>query len=163
MKISLIVAMASNRTIGINGQMPWHLSADLKRFRKITLGHPVLMGRKTYQSIGRVLPGRRNIIISRNPDYKVIDCEVYSSLVLAMSHCNDCEELFIIGGSELYKIMLPKSNFIYLTEIKKEFMGDTYFPPIDFNEWQEIERIDVNNDYNVDFAYSFVKLQRKGT
>lgn len=160
MKISLIVAMASNRVIGINGQMPWHLSADLKKFRQITTGHPILMGRKTYESIGRPLPGRRNIIISRNPDYKIAGCEVFSDIDAAIACCSESEELFVIGGAGFYESMLPKANFLYLTEINKAFSGDTYFPEINTQEWQEIERIDINNDDSVDFSYSFLKLQR---
>lgn len=160
MKISLIVAMSTNRVIGINGQMPWHLSADLKKFRQITIGHPILMGRKTYESIGRPLPGRRNIIISRNPDYRVAGCEVFGDVELAITSCNESEELFVIGGADFYEAILPKANFIYLTEVKKEFVGDTYFPEINIREWQEIERIDIDNDMSVDFAYSFLKLQR---
>ena len=160
MKISLIVAMASNRVIGVNGQMPWHLSADLKKFRQITTGHPILMGRKTYESIGRPLPERRNIIISRNPDYQVTGCEVFSNINLAIGSCDKNEEIFVIGGAAFYETMLPKANFLYLTEINKEFAGDTYFPEINYQEWQEIERLDINDDKSVDFCYSFLKLCR---
>jgi dihydrofolate reductase len=160
MKISLIVAMASNRVIGINGQMPWHLSADLKKFKQITFGHPILMGRKTYESIGRPLPGRCNIIISRNAGYQVAGCEVFSDISAAIASCNEMEELFVIGGAAFYEAMLPKADFIYLTEIHKEFAGDTYFPEINCQEWQEIERLDINNDASVDFSYSFLKLQK---
>lgn len=160
MKISLIVAMAGNRVIGINGQMPWHLSADLKKFRQITMGHPILMGRKTYESIGRPLPGRRNIIISRNPDYKIAGCEVFSDIDLAIASCEKSAELFVIGGTGLYESMLRKVDFLYLTEINKEFVGDTYFPQINSNEWQEVERVEVSDDASVDFSYRFLKLQR---
>jgi dihydrofolate reductase len=160
MKISLIVAMASNRVIGINGQMPWHLSADLKKFKQITLGSSVLMGRKTYESIGRPLPGRRNIVISRNPVYKITGCEVFSDISAAIASCNEAEELFVIGGAAFYEAMLSKADFIYLTEIHKLFEGDTYFPEINAQEWQEMERIDIENDTSVDFSYSFLKLQK---
>lgn len=160
MKISLIVAMATNRVIGINGQMPWHLSADLKKFKQITTGHPIVMGRKTYESIGRPLPERRNLIISRNPDYQVAGCEVFSDIQAAIASCKESEELFVIGGAAFYETMLPKANFLYLTEIHKEFAGDTYFPEINAQEWQEIERLDINDDNSVDFSYSFLKLQR---
>src|SRR5512136_2076167 len=98
MKISLIVAMASNRAIGLNNQMPWHLSADLKKFKKITMGAPILMGRKTYESIGRPLPGRTNIIISRNPDYRQEGCLVFNDIEKALAYCRDAEEVFVIGG-----------------------------------------------------------------
>lgn len=160
MKISLIVAMASHRVIGINGKMPWHLSADLKKFRQITTGHPILMGRKTYQSIGRPLPERRNIVMSRHLDYKIAGCEVFNDLELALASCQNTEELFVIGGAAFYAAMLPKTDFIYLTHIQKDFVGDTYFPQINQDEWQEVERLDIDNDTTVDFSYSFLKLQR---
>lgn len=152
--------MAANRVIGINGQMPWHLSADLKKFRQITTGHPILMGRKTYESIGRPLPGRRNIIISRNSDYKIAGCEVFNDINQAIASCADAQELFVIGGAAFYETMLPKADFLYLTRIHKEFVGDTYFPEINAQEWQEIERLDIDNDESVDFSYSFLKLER---
>lgn len=160
MKISLIVAMAENRVIGIKGQMPWHLSADLKKFKQITLGHPILMGRKTYESIGKPLPGRRNIVISRNPDYKIAGCEVFSDIQTALAGCGESEEIFIIGGAAFYEAMLPKADFLYLTEIHQTFDGDTYFPEINAQEWREIERLDIHDDSSVDFSYSFLKLQR---
>lgn len=160
MKISIIVAMASNQTIGLNNKMPWHLSADLKNFKKITLGSPILMGRKTYESIGHPLPGRDNIIISRNPEYKQQGCLVFNTIEDAISACSKYKEIFIIGGATFYKAMLPKANFLYLTHINKEFDGDTFFPSINKQDWQEISREDVNNDPSVDFTYSFLTLKR---
>ena len=161
MKISLIVAMASNRVIGLNNQMPWHLSADLKRFKKITLGSAVLMGRKTYQSIGRPLPDRTNIIISRNPDYRQDGCLVINTIETALKKgCENHGELFIIGGSDLYEATLPMADTIYLTMINKAFDGDTFFPDLDMNEWSEVERIDINDDPDAAFSYSFLKLTR---
>ncbi len=160
MKISLIVAMATNRVIGINKQMPWHLSADLKKFRQITTGHPIIMGRKTYESIGRPLPKRRNIIISRNPDYQQQGCHVFNNIEAAIKTCEDEKELFVIGGASFYESMLPHADYLYLTEIKQDFAGDTYFPEINPQHWQELERIDINDDDSVDFDYSFLKLAR---
>jgi dihydrofolate reductase len=160
MKISLIVAMASNRVIGLNGQMPWHLSADLKKFRQITSGHPILMGRKTYESIGRALPNRRNIVMSRHVDLQVAGCEVFSDISIALASCRETEEVFVIGGAAFYEAMLPKADFLYLTEIKKEFVGDTYFPHINTQDWQEVERVEIGDDASVDFSYCFLKLQR---
>lgn len=160
MKISLIVALAQNRAIGINGQMPWHLSADLKKFRQITTGHPILMGRKTYESIGRPLPNRRNIVISRNPDYKIDGCDVFQNIQRALETCKTAEEVFVIGGAAFYESMLPKADFLYLTEIDKDFVGDTYFPAINNAQWREIERIEISDDDSVDFNYRFLKLQR---
>jgi dihydrofolate reductase len=161
MKISLIVAMASNRVIGLNNQMPWHLSADLKKFKAITMGSPILMGRKTYQSIGRPLPGRTNIIISRNPDYKQDDCVVVNTIESALKkESENTKELFVIGGFDLYKATLPIADTIYLTLINKAFDGDTFFPELDMQDWFEANREDINNDPNADFSYSFLKLDR---
>jgi len=160
MKLSLIVAMAANRTIGINKQMPWHLSADLKKFKKITMGHPIIMGRKTFESIGRVLPGRKNIIISRNVGYQQEGCEVFNDLDTAIESCQNEEEVFVIGGATLYESILGRSDKLYITEIKKSFAGDTWFPEVTASEWIEDERQDIDDDASVDFSYSFVSYNR---
>lgn len=161
MKISLIVAMASNRVIGLNNQMPWHLSADLKKFKKITMGSPILMGRKTYESIGRPLPGRTNIILSRNLKYQQDGCLVFNDLKTALKKsCERAEEVFVIGGSDLYEAMLPVADAIYLTVIHKEFPGDAFFPDIDLKYWSEVEREDINDDPDADFSYSFLKFEK---
>ncbi len=159
MKLSLIVAMASNRAIGLNNQMPWHLSADLKKFKQITMGSPILMGRKTYESIGKPLPGRTNIIISRNSSYQQDGCLVFDHIDKAIASCQQYNEIFVIGGATFYQAMLPKADIIYLTQIHKEFKGDTFFPPINEQEWKEVAREDINNDQTVDFTYSFIKLE----
>ncbi|WKJ90518.1 dihydrofolate reductase [Methylomonas montana] len=165
MKISLIVAMASNRAIGLNGQMPWHLSADLKRFKQITMGSPILMGRKTFEAIGRPLPGRDNIVISRDPNYQQLGCRAFGDIDSVLQACADCPELFVIGGATIYEAMLPYADYLYLTEINKNFAGDTFFPEIEPSQWREIAREDVQDDQAVDFSYSFVKLEnaRLGT
>lgn len=161
MKISLIVAMSSNRAIGLANQMPWHLSADLKRFKQITMGHPILMGRKTFESIGRPLPGRTNIIVSRNLAYSAEGCVVVESVEAAISHgCQLANEVFVIGGSTLYEATLPIAGSLYITQINQTFDGDTFFPDFDANDWVEIEREDVMDDTRVSFSYSFLKLQR---
>ncbi|MGZ8947274.1 MAG: dihydrofolate reductase [Methylococcaceae bacterium] len=161
MKISLIVAMASNRVIGLNNQMPWHLSADLKKFKKITMGSPILMGRKTYESIGKPLPGRTNIIVSRNPEYRQDGCLVFNDLNIAIKKaCESAKEVFVIGGSDLYEAILPFADAIYLTVINSEFQGDTFFPDLDLNDWSEVEREDINNDPDVAFSYSFLKFEK---
>ena len=159
MKISLIVAMASNRAIGLNKQMPWHLSADLKRFKQITMGSPILMGRKTFEAIGKPLPGRSNIVISRDPAYRQPDCLVFGDIDSALQHCAGSAEVFVIGGATLYQALLPRADYLYLTEINKDFAGDTFFPEIDSQCWRETEREFVDNDQSVDFTYSFVKLE----
>jgi dihydrofolate reductase len=161
MKISLIVAMASNRAIGLNGQMPWHLSADLKRFKQITMGHPIIMGRLTFEAIGRPLPGRINIIVSRNPGYEIENCIVVDSVEAAISHgCQLADEVFIIGGATLYEATLPMADTLYITQINQDFEGDTFFPDIDLSDWTEVEREDVVGDTKVGFGYSFLKLQK---
>ncbi len=161
MKISLIVAMANNRVIGLDNKMPWHLSADLKKFKSITMGSPILMGRKTYESIGRPLPGRTNMIISRNLDYQQEGCLVFNDLNTALETASQStKEVFIIGGSDLYKAILPLANVLYLTLINKDFQGDTFFPEIDFNEWSEVTREDIKDDPSVYFNYSFLKLEK---
>ena len=120
MKISLIVAMAKNRVIGIENRLPWHLPADLKKFRKITMGSPILMGRKTFESIGRPLPGRTNIIITNNPNYSQPECLVFNSTHAALEYaCHKNHEIFIIGGASFYEFMLPKADVIYITEINE--------------------------------------------
>lgn len=161
MKISLIVAMASNRVIGADNKMPWHLSADLKRFKKITMGNPILMGRKTHESIGKALLGRINIVISRNSNFQAQGCQVYSDISSALESFQECQEIFVIGGSSLYEMMLPQADSIYLTQIHQAFSGDTYFPEIDLNGWVEVEHQRIDNDPDVTFAYSFIKLKRK--
>ncbi len=149
--------MASNRAIGLNGRMPWHLSADLKHFKQVTMGAPVLMGRKTFEAIGRPLPGRENIIISRNVGYQAAGCKVFADLEQALQSIRHSPEVFIIGGATLYQAMLAKADYLYLTLIDREFAGDTFFPEIGDN-WQEIDRQEVKNDQSVDFAYSFLKM-----
>ncbi len=152
--------MASNRVIGSNGQMPWHLSADLKRFKQITFGSPVIMGRKTFEAIGKPLPGRKNIIISRNAAFQQTECLTFADITSALEHCADSAEIFVIGGASLYQTLLPTADYIYLTEINKNFDGDTFFPEIDRQQWREEERQDITNDSRVDFSYRFLKLAR---
>lgn len=164
MKISLIAAMASNRVIGLNNQMPWHLSADLKQFKKITMGSPILMGRKTFESIGKPLPGRTNIVISRNLDFQASGCVLVNSTEAALDiACKTADTLFVIGGAELYARLLPLTDTLYLTLINKAFIGDTFFPELDSAKWYEVGREDINNDPLVDFSYSFLKLEKKTT
>ncbi|GAB6140088.1 type 3 dihydrofolate reductase [Methylosoma difficile] len=162
MKISLIVAMANNRAIGLNNQMPWHLSADLKNFKKVTMGLPIIMGRKTFESIGRPLPGRLNIVISRNPDYLAQGCQVFTSLDDGLAYASQhAQEAFVIGGAALYQAAFPLASQLYLTAIGQDFPGDTFFPEFSGNEWQEAAREDINDDPSVPFSYSFIQLKRR--
>lgn len=159
MKISLIVAMASNRVIGLNGRMPWHLSADLQRFKHITLGSPILMGRITFEAIGRPLPGRENLVISRNADYRQDGCQVFTTIDSALEYAKSCEELFVIGGATLYEALLPAADYLYLTLIERDFDGDTFFPEIDYGAWRELSQEVVEDDPRVDYRYRFLKLE----
>jgi len=152
--------MASNRVIGIENKLPWHLPADLKNFRNITMGKPILMGRKTYESIGRPLPGRESIIISRNINYRPEGCTVYHSVEDALRNLNHHPELLVIGGAAFYDMLLPKADRIYLTVIHETFEGDTFLPDFDINAWTETERKNVDDDDTVGFSYSFIVLDK---
>lgn len=160
MKVSLVVAMANNRVIGYNNKMPWHLSADLKYFKKITLGKPIIMGRKTYESIGCCLPERRNIVITRNLAYKLEGFDVFNDLDAALADCQQDPEIMVVGGGKLYEALLEKAEYLYITSIDATFPGDTFFPEYDQKQWQEIQRQDIDNDPQVNFKYSFVVLKK---
>ena len=140
--LSLIVAFANNQVIGINNTMPWHLPEDLKRFRALTTGHHIIMGRKTYESLGRLLPGRTTIIVTRNKDYKVAGALIAHSLQAALMLCDSDSEPFVIGGAELYKAGLKLANKLYITEVHAEFAGDAFLPEIDLTHWNLSEKKD---------------------
>lgn len=160
--ISAIVAMGENRVIGKDNQLPWRLPADLKHFKQLTIGNAILMGRKTYESIGRPLPNRINLIISRNPHYVAEGCTVVSSFEEALQKATieKCRELFIIGGSEIYQLLLPYTERLYLTIVHHLFAGDAYFPELNKTEWKEIERADLAADTENAYSYSFLMLAR---
>lgn len=160
MKISLIVAMGENGVIGVDNGMPWHLSADLKRFKRITMGKPLVMGRRTHESIGRPLPGRKNIVLTSDPTYAAPGCVVVHTLIDALNEA-DADEVMVIGGSSLYEKLLSKADRLYLTLIHRAFGGDTFFPQLKWDEWTEIERLDVEDDPDSGLSYSFLVLQRK--
>jgi dihydrofolate reductase len=155
--IKIIVAMSNNRVIGNNNELIWKLSSDLKRFKELTTGHPVVMGRKTYESIGRPLPNRRNIIITRNLEYEVEGCETVSSLEEALLLTNN--NCFIIGGGEIYKQSLEVADKIYLTLVHKDFEGDTSFPELG-KEWATIDTKDFEADEKNEYNYSFIEYDR---
>ncbi|MFQ1813302.1 type 3 dihydrofolate reductase [Aeromonas veronii] len=163
MKISMIAAMAHDRVIGKDNQMPWHLPADLAHFKRVTLGKPVLMGRKTFESIGRPLPGRRNLVISRNPDYQAEGIEVVGSVeaALALLAGSSVEELMVIGGGHLYAEMLPSADCLYLTQIDLAVEGDTRFPAFDDGQWQRIECESHPADEKNPHPYSFETWLRR--
>ncbi|GIU11821.1 MULTISPECIES: type 3 dihydrofolate reductase [unclassified Shewanella] len=159
MKIAMIAAMANNRVIGKDNQMPWHLPEDLRHFKAMTLGKPVVMGRKTYESIGRPLPGRHNIVISRQQDLVIDGVTRVSSFEEAKVAAGDCDELVVMGGGQLYEMLLSQADILYLTEINLTVEGDTYFPDWDDGSWQEVSRDVAKNDK--DLEYSFINLVKK--
>ena len=162
MIISMIAAMAHNRVIGKDNDMPWHLPADLQHFKKVTLGKPVLMGRKTFESIGRPLPGRRNIVISRNSDYNKEGIEVVGSPEAALELVKDCDEVMVIGGGHIYELFLPFAERLYLTFIDLEVAGDTQFPDyLSQGQWQEVATESNEPDAKNNHSYKFVTLDKK--
>lgn len=162
MTVSLVVAVAENGVIGRNdGVIPWKIPADLKHFKDVTMGHPIIMGRTTYESIGRALPGRRNIIISRNTTYLAEGCEVVFSLDKAIElAASEDKNVFVIGGGSVYEQALPKADSIYLTLVHAEPEGEVRFA-YDPTEWKEVSRQDHEADDRNQYAYSFMKLIRK--
>lgn len=159
MILSLVVAMSTNRIIGRNNRLPWHLPADLRYFKRITLGKPIVMGRKTHESIGRPLPGRSNIVLTRNPTYMAPGCLVAHSLPEALAAAEPAEEIMLIGGASLFEQTLPRADRIYLTEVAAEAQGDAKFPPIDRQRWREVWREDHPADDKNPYAYSFILLE----
>lgn len=157
-KLSIIVAMSSNRVIGVNNTLPWHLSEDLKYFKALTTNHTIIMGRKTYESVGRPLPNRRNIVISRNVGVLYEGTEIVHSIDEAFSISKNDNEVFVIGGSKIYEQVLGLVDHLYITEIKKSFLGDAYFPEIDKAKWTEFSRKDHVASDGLEF--SFVKYNR---
>ncbi|CAE6489698.1 Dihydrofolate reductase [Nitrosomonas nitrosa] len=162
-RLSLLAAMASNRVIGRNNALPWRLPADLKRFKALTMGQIIVMGRKTYESIGRPLPGRINIIVTRQPDLSVAGVTVTRSVEEALTACliYPDKEIFIIGGAELYQQTLKHCQRLYLTEVQKAFEGDAFFPEFDRSDWHEIVREKHVQEEGEKLEYHFVVLERK--
>jgi dihydrofolate reductase len=158
--ISFIVAMDQNRVIGKDNQLPWHLPEDLKYFKKVTIGHPIVMGRKTFESIGRPLPGRENIILTRNETYRPEGCKIINSIDDLKQISNDYdEEVFVIGGAEIFKQTFHLADKLYITVIDEQFEGDTFFPNFD-NEWKLISKMKgIKNDKNR-YDYYFCEYER---
>ncbi len=166
MKLSLIVALAKNRVIGVNNALPWYLPNDLKYFKAVTMGKPIIMGRKTYESIGRPLPGRTNIIISRDPAYGAPGCNSVPSLEAAIALAESIalidgqDEAVVIGGEQIYRLALPLADLLYLTRVATEVEGDAYFPEIDERAWRQVAREDHSARPPNPYDYSFVVLER---
>ena len=157
---SLIVARARNRAIGLGNAMPWHLPADLAHFKRTTLGHPVIMGRRTWESIGRALPGRRNLVVSRTPGYRAPGAEVVGSLAEAWQAVAGEAEAFVIGGAQLYAEALASADRLYLTEVEGEPAGDTFFPALDARAWRASPLGEHPADGRNPFAVRFLLLER---
>lgn len=160
MIISLIAAMTPDRVIGKDNQLPWQMPADLAHFKKLTLGKPILMGRKTYQSIGRLLPGRKNIIITRDKNFTVDGAEIFNDIHAALKSVADSPEVCVIGGGDIFEQMLPQADFLYLSYIHTDIVGDSFFPEMNIEQFEEISREDHKADEHNPYNYSFVTMRR---
>ncbi|HVY05046.1 MAG TPA: dihydrofolate reductase [Burkholderiales bacterium] len=158
-RVSIIVAMASNRVIGANNALPWHLPADLNRFKSLTMGHHIIMGRKTFESIGRVLPGRASVVVTRNPAWKVDGAITASSLRDAIAKAKGDDEIFVIGGEQIFREALPLADRIYLTQIERDFAGDVHFPPLAQETWSQ-KSSESGSDEASGLRYSYKTLER---
>ena len=161
--LSIIVAKAKNNTIGKDNKLLWHISDDLKRFEELTTGHVIIMGRKTFESLGKVLPNRKHIVFSQNPDFKVNDenVEIVHSMLQLQEYIEDDKENFVIGGAMIYNLLMPYVTKMYVTEIEKDFEGDTFFPKINSEVWEEISREKGPEDSENKFEYEYVTYKRK--
>lgn len=160
-RVSVIAALARNRVIGIDNRLPWRLPEDLAHFKALTLNHPILMGRKTFESLGRPLPGRTNIVITRNPGYRRDGCLVADSIPAALALCGDAAEVFFIGGAELYAQAIPLADRLYLTEVDIEAEGDARFPDYDPGAFRELSRESHTGGKGDALAFDFVMYERK--
>ena len=160
-RISILVAMAANRTIGINNTLPWRCPEDLRHFRALTMGHHIIMGRKTYESIGKPLPGRTTVVVTRNRELEIEGCIIAHSLQEAIGACAGDEEVFIVGGAELYAQALPIADVLYITEILAEVQGDAFFPEFDRNQWSAAAREEHRQETPHPLEFHFVTYRRK--
>lgn len=158
--LNVIAAMARNRVIGIHNTLPWRLPEDLKHFKALTMGHHIIMGRKTYESIGKPLPGRTTVIVTRDAGHRVAGCLTATSIDAAIAACGDDPEIFFVGGAEMYAQVLPRADRLYLTEIQAEYEGDAWFPAFDRSAWKEVDRQARVNDAGL--GYDFVTYTRAG-
>jgi dihydrofolate reductase len=159
-RLTLIAALARNRAIGRDNAMPWRLPEDLRRFKRLTLGHAVIMGRKTFESIGSPLPGRDNIVITRSPDWSPPGCAVVHSLDAALASVESRGEAFVIGGAQIYALAMPLAQRLYLTEIERDFDGDAFFPEYDPSAWREVSRERRVESGADGLGYAFVEYER---
>ena len=167
MKLALVVAQSENRVIGRNNNLPWHLPEDLKYFKSVTMGKAIIMGRKTFESIGRPLPGRTNIVVTRNQEYRFKGVDIVHDLqeaidkVKSLSLINGWDEAMIIGGSQLYEQALPLADRLYLTQVHHQVDGDAYFPAINEQDWEKVDSKSFESDDANPYNYSFIVLNRK--
>lgn len=161
--LSIIVAKAKNNVIGKNNKLIWHLSEDLKRFKKLTTGHTIIMGRKTFESLGKVLPERKHIVFSQNADFKVDNenVEIVHSMLQIQQYIESEEETFVIGGAMIYNLLMPYVKKMYVTQINKDFEGDTFFPKINEDTWKETERVSNIQDEDTNLEYEFITYERR--
>ena len=160
MRIALIAALANNRVIGRENRLPWRLSADLRHFKSLTMGKPIIMGRNTYESIGKPLPGRSNIVLTRDAQYRAPGCRVVHSLEHALEAAAGHAEVMVIGGAELYRQTIDAAQRLYLTRVKADVEGDAVFPEIDPRQWRELQRESHRGDDKNEYDYDFLTLER---
>nr|AIA15209.1 Dihydrofolate reductase [uncultured bacterium] len=165
LKLAMIVAMSENRVIGYQNQMPWHLPADLKHFKMLTTGNPILMGRKTYLSIGKPLPNRHNLILTRDQHFTADGCDTVHSLAEArmLAEKEGAQTLFIIGGAEVYREYLSEVDILYLTIVHAQFTGDAFFPELDVADWRVVSHVEQPSDASNAYACTFLHWQRKSS
>jgi len=161
MSVSLIVAASTNNVIGSDGELPWHLPDDLRNFKRLTTGKPIVMGRKTHESIGRPLPDRRNVVITRDSDYEATGCDVVTSPEAAMELLGDADEVIVIGGGQVYATFLPLADRIYLTRVHAEIDGDVMFPEVDENEWALHSCVAHDADTAHQYAFDVMLFERR--
>ena len=160
-KLALIVAASENNVIGVNEDLPWRLSADLKRFKSLTMGHAIIMGRKTFDSIGRLLPGRQTVIITRNQDFQFEGATVVHSIEAALDACREHEIAFLTGGAEIYRLGMPLVDEIYLTRVHTEIQGDTFLPAINWDMFDLIETENFKADEKNEFDFSLSHYRKR--
>ncbi len=161
MNLTIIVAFAKNQVIGKNNQLIWHLPHDLKRFKALTTGHPIIMGRKTYESIGKPLPNRKNIVLTHDKNWKEKGVIVFHSKEAVLNYIKDYENAFVIGGAEIYKLFLNDADFLEITYVNANIEGDTFFPNINYEKWNLINQFKHEKDDQHAFSYKFATFQRK--
>ncbi|VUD62194.1 Dihydrofolate reductase type 3 [Thalassocella blandensis] len=166
-EICIVVAVAENGVIGVDNGLPWKLSADLKYFKQVTMGHPMVMGRLTFDSIGRPLPGRKTVVVTRQQDWSCDGVDVAHDLTEALQKAQDLsdemgvDKIMLVGGAQLYKQALPLCQRLYLTRVEASIDGDAFFPALDLNQWEEVSNERYEADSNNSYAYSFLQLKRK--